>query len=59
MAKKKIETTETEVETTSEATPEIPKVKTEKERLLELYQTLKDLGINSIGDLEQKIARAE
>lgn len=30
---------------------------TEKEKLLELYQTLKDLGINSIGDLEVKISR--
>ena len=30
--------------------------KTEKEKLLELYQTLKDLGINSISDLENKIA---
>ena len=36
-----------------------PKVKTEKERLLDLYQTLKDLGVNSISDLENKIARAE
>lgn len=30
----------------------------EKERLLELYQTLKDLNIRSIGDLENLIARA-
>jgi hypothetical protein len=30
--------------------------KTEKEKLLELYQTLKDLGISRIGDLENKIA---
>lgn len=30
---------------------------TEKQKLLELYQTLKDLGVNSIGDLEVKIAR--
>lgn len=29
----------------------------EKETLLALYQTLKDLGINSIGDLEVKISR--
>ena len=29
----------------------------EKEKLLALYQTLKDLGINSIGDLEVKISR--
>ena len=31
---------------------------TEKEKLLELYQALKDLGVNSISDLENKIARA-
>ncbi len=31
--------------------------KSEKEVLLELLQTLKDLGINSIGDLEVKISR--
>lgn len=31
--------------------------RTQKEILLELYQTLKDLGINSIGDLEVKISR--
>lgn len=30
---------------------------TEKEKLLVLYQTLKDLGINSISDLEVKISR--
>ena len=34
-------------------------VQSEKERLLELYKTLKDLGVNSIGDLEVKISRAE
>lgn len=33
--------------------------KTEKEILLELYKTLKDLGINSIGDLEVKISRCQ
>lgn len=32
-------------------------VKSEKEVLLELLQTLKDLGVNSIGDLEVKISR--
>ena len=32
-------------------------IKTEKEKLLELYQTFKDLGINSISDLEVKISR--
>mgnify|MGYP001574834337 CR=1 FL=1 len=30
---------------------------TEKEELLALYQKLKDLGINSISDLEVKISR--
>lgn len=30
--------------------------KSEKEILLELYKTLKDLGINSISDLENKIS---
>ncbi len=30
---------------------------TEKDELLALYQKLKDLGINSIGDLEVKISR--
>lgn len=32
-------------------------LKSEKEVLLDLYKTLKDLGINSIGDLEVKISR--
>lgn len=36
---------------------EIKVEKTEKEKLQELYQALKDLGINSIGDLEVKISR--
>lgn len=31
----------------------------EKEKLLALYQTLKDLGVRSISDLENLIARAE
>ena len=31
--------------------------KSEKEKLLELYQTLKDLNVRSIGDLENLIAR--
>ncbi len=31
-------------------------VKSEKDMLLELYTTLKGHGINSIGDLENKIA---
>ena len=29
----------------------------ERDNLLALYKTLKDLGINSIGDLENKISR--
>ena len=47
----------------SKSEPVISKVEnsvvvlTEKEKMLELYQTLKDLGINSISDLENKIAR--
>ncbi|MFA7662686.1 MAG: hypothetical protein WCX88_02100 [Patescibacteria group bacterium] len=32
-------------------------VVSEKDKLLELYKTLKDLGINSIGDLEVRISR--
>lgn len=36
---------------------DVLKEPTEKEKLLALYQTLKDLGINSIGDLEVKISR--
>ncbi len=47
-----------EVEDVAEVHQDIPQ-KSEKEKLLELYQTLKDLGINSIGDLENKISRAE
>lgn len=32
-------------------------LKSEKEKLLELHQTLKDLGVNSLSDLEVKISR--
>lgn len=39
--------------------PFTPHVPSEKERLLVLYQQLKDLGIRSISDLENLIARAE
>lgn len=55
--------TETETKADSTASPEDSSqatgvlVKSEKEVLLELYKTLKDLGINSIGDLEVKISR--
>lgn len=37
----------------------VPTLPSEKDRLLALYQTLKDLGIRSISDLENLIARAE
>ena len=36
----------------------IIKSATEKEKLLTLYQTLKDLNVRSISDLENLIARA-
>ena len=32
---------------------------TEKEKLEALYKQLKDLGVNSIGDLEVKISRCQ
>jgi len=37
----------------------IEPAKTEKEKLLELYDKVKALGIHSISDLENLIARAE
>lgn len=37
--------------------PTTPPENSEKEELLALYKTLKDLGINSISDLEVKISR--
>jgi len=37
----------------------VVKEKTQKEIYLELYQTLKDLNIRSISDLENLIARSE
>ncbi len=49
MKPKKVEV----LEEAQEALTEI----TEKEKLQALYQQLKDLGINSIGDLEVKISR--
>ena len=39
--------------------PEETKSPTEKEKLQTLYQQLKDLKVNSIGDLEVMISRAE
>lgn len=52
--KKKIEEIEEKIE---EETPIIEEV-SEKEKLLALYQTLKDLNIRSISDLENLIARS-
>ena len=37
----------------------LPVAQTEKEKLLDLYQELKDRNIRSISDLENLIARAE
>lgn len=54
MAKNKIKEFEVEI---AEALKPV-KEKTEKEKLLELYDTLKSLNINSISDLENLIARA-
>lgn len=45
-------------QTGAQATPTVSQ-SSEKEKLLALYQMLKDLGIRSIGDLENLIARAE
>ena len=42
-----------------QAPMQAPTVKSEKEQLLELYQFMKSRGINSIGNLENMIARAE
>ena len=54
MAKNKIKEFEVEIAEALEPVKE----KTEKEKLLELYDTLKSLNINSISDLENLIARA-
>jgi len=59
MAKKKTEPISVDDDGLVTPTPTIPKGKTEKEKLLELYQQLKDLGIRSISDLENLIAKAE
>ena len=56
MAKKKIEETLEDI-IVKPIEVHMAKVNNEKEELLALYQTLKNLGINSIGDLENKIAR--
>ena len=52
--KKKIEVVEKKVVA---ETPVIA-TKTEKELLTECYEFMKSRGINSIGDIENKIARA-
>ena len=39
--------------------PELPRASDEKQRLLVLYKTLQDLGVRSISDLENLIAKAE
>ncbi len=46
------------VEKTAEAPIEVPQ-KTQKEMLLELYNTLNALGIRSISDLENMIANCK
>ena len=45
-------------QTGAQATPTVSQ-SSEKEKLLALYQTLQDLGVRSISDLENLIARAE
>lgn len=52
MAKKKVEEVVEAVEVHTD-TPEM----TLKEKMQDLYQTMKDYGINSISDVENKIAR--
>ena len=54
--KKEEESKEVLSEVTSSADVKIP---TEKEKLEALYKQLKDLGVNSIGDLEVKISRCQ
>lgn len=43
----------------AEAVLETVPVQSEKEKLLELYQTLQNLNIRSISDLENLIARTQ
>lgn len=56
MARKKVEVGEAP---SGNGLPPLPEVKvvSEKDQLLALYKTLQDLGIRSIGDLENLIAR--
>lgn len=56
MTKKENKTAEVAVEVVAEFS-DVP-VKTEKEKLLDLYATLKELNVRSISDLENLIARA-
>ena len=58
MPAKKLKPIEIE-EALDEASLDSTPVKSEKEKLLDLYQTLKDLNVRSIGDLENLIARAK
>ncbi len=54
---RKTDITKKEAQKESSPVPTITLEKTEKEKLLDLYKVLKDMGINSIGDLEVKISR--
>ena len=56
--KKKVDYIEPEVFADETAAPSI-KAPSEKEHLLALYQELKDLGVYSLSNLENRIARAE
>lgn len=57
--KKKIKKIEVSQETPQVESKVESGVESEKEKLLNLYQILKDLGIRSISDLENLIAKAE
>ena len=61
MPKKKVKKKVKKTKVKLAPTPTIPeiKAKSEKEVLLELYQTLKDLNVRRISDLENLISRAE
>lgn len=61
MARKKIEkevNEEVKTDVPSVVPQAVPTV-SHKQHLLDLYQELKDLGVRSISDLENLIARAE
>jgi len=57
MAKKKIEVVEPEVTSIPMPVSTPVVVKTEKELLTECYEFMKSRGINSIGDVENKLSR--